>query len=195
MRHGARAQEISRRRIFCHCITRLTTRLIQRVLRINAQTQLLGLEPVFTCAIGQAKQLNCQGFIALGVTAFGIDLQQLDPHGKAFWRTAQGFFEDFLCLQIATISQVNVGFGHRIHVTDGVELAQRVAHGRRASRRITGVDTLTTTCTKEGVRLQTAFQEGSLTGVGASTRAQEHGGTGQQGQACPARSQPHRVER
>ena len=42
---------------------------------------------------------------------------------------ANGLLEDLLGLQIASIRQVHVGFGHRVHVTASVELAGGVGHG------------------------------------------------------------------
>ena len=72
----------------------------------------------------------------LGIAALGVDLEQLAVDGHALRRRAQRFLQDFLGLQVAAVSQVHVGLGHRIDVAGSVELAGRVHHGRAGRRRL-----------------------------------------------------------
>ena len=181
---GAGTQRVMRLVDIQRLSRRLTAWLVKRILWIDTQAHFLSLGPVFTVTTRQVVQLDSQLLEALGVTTLGIDLQQLDANGQAIRRAAQCFLEDFLCLQVTAVCQIYIGFSHWIDITDGIQLAQRVAHGRRTTGRITGIHALTTASAKERIRLQTAFQEGRLTRIRATARAQEHADTSQQGQTC-----------
>jgi hypothetical protein len=97
---------------------------------------------------------------SLGVATLGVHLKQLGADRHALRAAAHGFLEDLFCLQVASVSEVNVGLGHRIDVADGIKLTQRVAHRRRRSRSgLAGVDALTAAGAEERVRLEAAFEE------------------------------------
>ena len=101
-------------------------------------------------------------FERLGVAALGVDFEQLAMDGDALRRRAHRFLEDFLGLQVAAVGQVHVGFGHRIHVAGGVELAGRIHHGRAGGAAFVGVDALAAAGAEERIGLQAAFQEGAV---------------------------------
>ena len=170
--------------------------LVQRVVGVDAQTQFLRLRPVLAFTPRQAVHLRGQQFEALGVAPLGVDLEQLGADGHALRRGAHGLLQDFLGLQVAPVGQVDVGLGHRIDIADGVELAQRIAHRRRAAGGgvgggLAGVDALAAAGAEEGIGLQPAFQERGFAGRPAHAPAQapqaeagqqrhQHAGTGQQ---------------
>ena len=82
--------------------------------------------------------------------------------GDAAGADADGFLEDFLGLQVAPIGEVDIGFCHRVDIAGGIKLARRIHHGRAGDAGFIGVDALAAAGAKEGVGLQTAFQEGAV---------------------------------
>ena len=71
----------------------------------------------------------------------------------------QGFPENFFCLQIAAVSQIDIRLGDRIHIAGCIELTGRVSHRHAGAMGFAGVNALASAGAKEGVRLQTAFKE------------------------------------
>ncbi|MNS55823.1 hypothetical protein D3C72_886680 [compost metagenome] len=73
---------------------------------------------------------------------------------------AQCFFQDFFCLQVTAISQIDIGFGNRVHITR-IQLAGGI--GQRGCTRRHGadrrIDVLTTAGAEEGVLRQAAFHD------------------------------------
>ncbi len=116
----------------------------------------------------------------------------MDGHPRR--RGAQGFLEDFFGLQVASISQVDVGLGHRVHIAGRIELAGRIHHGRTGGSGLGRVDALAAAGSEERIGLQAAFEEGAVhlrAGLALAHPVQaEAGQQGQQG-GCPG--QHHRV--
>lgn len=99
-------------------------------------------------------------FQCLGVFALGIDFCELDVDGRALRLGAQGFLEDFLCLHITAIGQVDIGFGDGVYVCTAIELAGRVGHGGGCS--IRGVHVLAAAAGKEGVGVELAVAQAGV---------------------------------
>ena len=72
---------------------------------------------------------------------------------------AQGLFEDFFCLQVASVGEINIRLGHRVHVSGCIKLAGGVGHGRARNVAFARIDALSAAGTEEGIGLQTALEE------------------------------------
>ena len=113
--------------------------------------------------MGQAVQVGPQRLERCHVLALGINFHQFGVDRKTRGVAAQRFFEDFLGLQVTAIGQVHVGFGDRVHVPTGIELAVGVVEcGVAGGAVAAGVHPLATAGTKKGVGVGTAFQEGAV---------------------------------
>ena len=78
------------------------------------------------------------------------------------WGGTHGFFQNFLGLQVPSVSQVNVGFCDWVYIAGSVELAGRVHQGGAGGTAFVGINALSTAGTKKGVRLQAAFKKGAV---------------------------------
>ncbi|MPN12482.1 hypothetical protein SDC9_159800 [bioreactor metagenome] len=89
-------------------------------------------------------------------------------NGRALGVDTCGLAQDFLGLQVATIGEIHVRFGHGIDLT-GVQLAGRIGQGRRAGGQaaVGRVHALTAAGAEERVRRQLAVHDGA---VGRSQR-------------------------
>ncbi|MDT4843726.1 hypothetical protein FQZ97_776610 [compost metagenome] len=85
--------------------------------------------PLSPLPLGETVGFGGHYFKSLGVPALGVDLQQLVVDGHACGGAAHGLLEDLFGLKVATVGQVDVGLGNRVHVTRGVQLARRIHHG------------------------------------------------------------------
>ena len=109
--------------------------------------------------------LGSDGLQRAGIAALGIDGGQVLMDGDAARLRTQGFLEDFLGLHVAAIGQVNVGFGDRVDVASGVQLAGRVSHGGSATTdraSVLCVHSLAAAGAEEGIGLQAAFDESAV---------------------------------
>ena len=103
--------------------------------------------------------------------ALGVDVGQLLVQCGAAGIGAQGFLEDFLCLQVAAIGQVDIGLGHGVHIA-GIELTGRVVHGgARQLARCAGIHALAATGSKEGIGRELAVAKGAFAGGCGSAAA------------------------
>ena len=117
------------------------------------------MRPFRACALGQLEGLRGNVFKALGVVALGKNFQQFFVNGHARRVAAQSFFQNFFGLQVASVSQVNIRFGHGVDIISRVELAVRIHQRGAIGGAVMGVHTLPATGTKERLWFHVAFQE------------------------------------
>ena len=113
-------------------------------------------------ALCQAEHLGCHHLKSPPIAALGVDLEQFVVDGHPGRGAPHRFFEDFLGLQIATIGEVHICFGHWIDIACSVQLAGRVHHRRAGRDGFCRVDALSAAGAEERVGLQAAFKEGTV---------------------------------
>ena len=138
--HRARAQWLDQIVALALQTLRDAARPEQRIFGVDLHADFLRLGPVLALSAGQGVQLGGQQFESLGVAPLCIDLEQLGADRHAVRVAAHGFLQDLLGLQVAAVGEIDVGFGDRIDIADGIELAQRVAHRRRGAAGIARID-------------------------------------------------------
>ena len=79
--------------------------------------------------------------------------------GYACRMAAHRFLQNFFGLLVASISEIDIGFGHRIHIACSIELARGVRHGGGCGIIFAGVNALSAAGAKKGVRLQATLKE------------------------------------
>ena len=117
------------------------------------------MRPLGAKALRQVKGFQRHVLESLAVAALGINFKQLGMNGHALRTGAHGLLEDFLGLQVASVGEVDIGFGYRVHIAGGVKLAGGIDQGRARGVAFLGVYVLAATGAKEGVGLQAAFQK------------------------------------
>src|SRR6266851_9809852 len=95
---------------------------VERVRRIDRQSQAGSLFPLGASSAGRGAKLVFGGLERPGILANGVDLEQLHADGLATGILGQGVLENLLGLGIAAVGHVDVGFRDRIDLL-GIELA------------------------------------------------------------------------
>ena len=149
MRHRAGTQRFDDFACIAWQDIRCSSHLVQRIFRVDLQTELLRLRPVFTFTAGQAKQLRGQHLEALDVTSLRVDLKQFGADCQSLRTAAHGLLQNLFGLQIPPVGEIDVSLGHGIHISDGVELAERVTHRGRCDTGVARVDALPAAGTEE----------------------------------------------
>lgn len=128
--------------------------------------QCANLGPLRPIALRECIQLHRLHFKRLHITAFGKNFHHFEVDGWACRVNFQGFFQDFFCLQVASVGKIDIGLGHRIHIAACIQLAGRVHHGVACGQHFGGVDALASAGSEERVGLQPAFEERAVNSGG-----------------------------
>jgi hypothetical protein len=82
---------------------------------------------------------RCCGLERARLVLLGIDFQQLQPDFLTLRRLAQRVFQDFLGLAVASVCQIDLGFGNRVDFAR-IDVAQSFAAEVGYQRIVAGVD-------------------------------------------------------
>ena len=133
--------------------------LVQGVLGLKVAPELADSLPFGTFTTAELEDVAGQDFECTRVAALGQDFQQFAMNGDPCRIHLQGFFEDLLGLQVASISQIDICFRDGVDIAGRIKLAGRIRQGRASGRLIGGVDSLPATGAEEGIGLELAFEE------------------------------------
>ena len=100
----------------------------------------------------------------LDVTPLGKKFEQFLVNGNALRGCPQRILQDFLGLQVASVGQVDIGFGHRVDVVNAnaLKLAGCGDHGGLGCGAVMGIDILTAADRKVGVRTDPVIEHDAV---------------------------------